>query len=590
MMIKPERCYQGISVAPGIVKGKVFLYIASEEEIPCRKIEEQEIAAEMKRFKAAISATQQELLKIQQRVEMLVGAPNARLFDAPLLVLEDPSLLKDVLESLQRDRFNIEYILNVIVKRSCHRLKNAENAYLRERTLDIEDVSRRILHHLSGKPKKKLSEPVCDKVFIANMVTASDAAMLHHDRIIGLATELGSKTSHTAIIARALGIPVIVGLHHIVSELEEGDNVLLDGYTGKLIINPTSKTLRTYDEIKTQQQYLDVDLEDIRETSSITLDKRRVILSANVELLSETESIVKSGAEGIGLYRTELLYLNRSEAPTEEEQFKIFRNIAQKIKPQNIIIRTFDIGADKAVDFLQLEVEQNPALGCRGIRFALKHKDLFKVQLRALLRASVEGNLKIMYPMISGISELKEANLLLEEAKKELSEEGLAFYENIEVGIMIEVPSAAMISDLLAKEVKFFSIGTNDLIQYMIAADRGSETIAERHYPAHTGIIRILKLIIDAAHEAGIWVGVCGELAGDILFAPLLIGLGVDELSASAILIPRIKKAIQSLDYSSCKELVSQVIQGESAEENYRRCLLLAEKRYGMLLTADQRE
>lgn len=588
--VKAERSYQGVAVAPGIVEGTVFLHLPITEEIPFRKIEEKEVAREVRRFEEAILTTQQEILEIQQRITSLIGESNASLFDAHLLVMEDPMLMKEVMESLERDRCNIEYVFDTVVKRSCKRLSKAEHAYLRERTLDIEDVSQRILHHLLGKQKKHAYGHELNHILVANTLTASDAAMLYHNHVIGFATESGSKTSHTAIIARALGIPVIVGLHQIVSELEDGDPVLLDGYGGMLIVNPTPETLHRYYEIKLQQQHLETDLKKIRETASITRDGRHIILSANIEMPKEMESVITSGADGIGLYRTEFLYLNRTTPPQEEEQHKIFRKIAEESKPNNVIIRTFDIGADKPVKFITLPAEGNPALGCRGIRFALQQRELFKTQLRALLRAAVVGNLKIMYPMVSRIEGLREANLLLEEAKQELRNEGIPFFEEIEVGIMMEVPSAAMIADLLAKEVKFFSIGTNDLIQYMMAVDRGNEVVAHLYNPADTAVVRILKKVIDAAHAAGIWVGVCGELAGDILFTPLLVGLGIDELSASPVLVPRIKKAIQSLDTLSCQNLVADMLHGKSAQENYQRCLALAESKYGILLGSERSE
>lgn len=586
--IKPERYYQGIAVSPGIAEGTVCLHTSSVQKVPFYEIKKEDVVTEMERFKKALTATQEELTQIQQRVAVLIGINDASLFDAHLLVIEDPMLLKDISELLEQEQCNVEYAFDTIVKRSCNNIrKRAESPYLEERTLDLEDVSQRVLRHLLGSKDEQKERCHHQRIFVAHTVTASDAAMLYHDQVIGFATEVGSKTSHTAIIARALGIPVVVGFHRIISELEEGDAVLLDGYSGVLIVNPTTDTLRHYYQVKLRQQYLDTDLEKIRETVPETKDGHRIGLSANIELPYETESASKSGAEGIGLYRTEFLYLNRIKPPEEEEQCQIFRKIATDTQPHNVVIRTFDIGADKSVKFLQLETEVNPALGCRGIRLALKHKDLFKSQLKAILRASVEGNLKIMYPMISGLKEVREANLILEEAKKELHEKDIPFCRDIEVGIMIEVPSAALITDLLAKEVDFLSIGTNDLFQYMLALDRSNENIVTPYDPAHTGVVRILKTIVDAAHQAGISVSICGELAGDIIFTPLLLGLGVDELSASPVLIPRIKKAIQSLDYSICQELVAKILQGDEVEKNYQQCLALAEKEYSVLLTEE---
>ena len=588
--IKPERRYQGIAVAPGIAEGTLFLHALHPEEIPFRKIEEHDIANEIKRFEEALCATQQEILEIQQRVTEEVGPSDATVFDAHLLILEDPGLLKEVFQTLHSDRHNIEHIFNNVVQRSCQKLSKAENSYLRERTLDIEDVARRILYHLLGRKKRHSYAKHHHPIIVARSLTPSDAAILHHENVAAFATEVGSKTSHTAIIARALGIPAIVGLHSVISELRHGDVALLDGYDGFLIVNPTPKTLQHYHNIKLQQKHLEKDLKEIRATSSITEDGRHIVLSANIELPQEMEDVIASGAEGIGLYRTEFLYLNRTTPPEEEEQYAIFRKIAEQSQPYSVIIRTFDVGADKMVKCLDFSQELNPFLGCRGIRFCLQHKELFKVQLRAILRAAVVGNLRMMYPMISGCEELREANATLEEAKQELRERGTPFYENLEVGIMIEVPSAAMVADLLAREVTFFSIGTNDLIQYLTSVDRGNESIAYLYNPAHAGVVRMLKMVIDAAHAAGIWVGICGELAGDILFAPLLVGLGIDELSASPILVPRIKKAIQSLDFSSCQELVAQIMNGPDTAENYAQCVALAQRRYGNLLSTNQQE
>lgn len=585
--LKAERHYQGVAVAPGIVEGHISIYMPLQEEIPLRQIREEEIAGEISRFEKALLATQQELLDIQKRMASSVAKSDVNLFDAHLLVLEDPTLLSEVLETLHQEKFNIEHVFNAVMQRSCRNLSNVDNPYLRERALDIEDVSRRILHHLLEKPL--FASVCCEKhpIIVSHTLTPSDAAILHRDHQAAFATEVGSKTSHTAILARALGIPAVVGLSHLIGELTNGDPALLDGYHGLLIVNPTAETLRRYRRLRLQEKHLDKDLEKIRETPSTTQDGRHIILSANIEFPKEIEDLKKSGAAGIGLYRTEFLYLHRTMPPDEEEQYQIFRTIAEESKPHHAIIRTFDIGGDKPIPFLSLSKEANPFLGCRGIRLALQHKELFKVQLRAILRAATVGNLRMMYPMISGLEELREANAILEEAKQELRRRGVPFKEDLEVGIMIEVPSAAMIADLLAREVAFFSIGTNDLIQYLTSVDRGNESIAYLYNPAHAGVIRMLKLIVDAAHTAGIWVGVCGELAGDVIFTPILVGLGVDELSSSSLFIPRIKKAIQSLTIPACQKLVEEVLNGENAVKNYTCCLNLAQRHYGTLFNTE---
>jgi phosphotransferase system enzyme I (PtsI) len=588
--IQSERRYQGIAVAPGIAEGRLFLHLPHPQEIPFRNIEKEEIALEIKRFKAALLATQRELQEIQRRITDSVGAANATVFDAHLLLLEDPELIKETLQSLHQERYNIEHIFNDVIQRTCEALQKTKNSYLRERTVDIQDVSRRILRHLLGRKMYSSHQCYDHPIIVAHSLTPSDAAILHHENVAAFATEVGSKTSHTAIIARALGIPAIVGLHAIVSELKHGDLALLDGYDGLLIVHPTQETLHYYHNIKLQQQHLEKDLTKIRKKLPITQDGCRIILSANIELPQEIDEVLSSGAEGIGLYRTEFLYLNRMHPPEEDEQYAIFRKIAERSQPHSVIIRTFDVGADKPVKCLEFSKESNPFLGCRGIRFCLQNRELFKIQLRAILRAAVTGNLRMMYPMISCYEELREANAVLEEAKQDLRDRNAPFCEHLEVGIMIEVPSAAIIADLLAKEVKFFSIGTNDLIQYLTSVDRGNESIAYLYNPAHTGVVRTLKMIIDAGHAAGIWVGVCGELAGDLLFTPLLVGLGIDELSASPILVPRIKKAIQSLELSKCQHVVEQMLNGHNTAENYAHTVALAQRCYGALLSASQQE
>lgn len=589
-VVQPERRYQGIAVAPGIAEGRLFLHVPHPEEIPFRKIEEQEISREIKRFENSLLETKQELEEIQRRITESAGAADATVFEAHLLLLEDPELIRETVESLRQNQYNIEHVFNDVIKRTCQALRKTKNSYLREKTIDIEDVSRRILRHLLGGKKEMSYLSHEHPIIVAHSLAPSDAAMLHHENVAAFATEVGSKTSHTAIIARALGIPAIVGLHAIGAELRHGDVALLDGYDGLLIVHPTPETLHYYHNIKLQQQHLEKDLTKIRKTLPVTQDDHRVILSANIELPQEIEEVISSGAEGVGLYRTEFLYLNRANPPEEDEQYAVFRKIAERSQPNGVIIRTFDVGADKPVKCLELSHESNPFLGCRGIRFCLQNKDLFKIQLRAILRAAVVGNLRMMYPMISCSEELREANAVLEEAKQELRDRGVAFCEDIEVGIMIEVPSAAAIADLLAKEVKFFSIGTNDLIQYLTSVDRGNESIAYLYNPAHTGVVRTLKKVIDAAHAADIWVGVCGELAGDILFTPMLVGLGIDELSASPILVPRIKKAIQSLQFLECQKVVEQMLDGGNTAENYARVIALAQRCYGALLSSSQQE
>jgi phosphotransferase system enzyme I (PtsI) len=572
-----------MAVAPGIAEGKVLIHFQEEEVVPFRDISEEDLDAEVARFEAALLATRSELLELQVRLTQSAGAGDASIFDAHLLVLEDPSLIDEVNRGIRKERHNAEFVFQGVSLRFIKTLSAIDDAYLRERAIDLEDVARRVIRQLLGKSGQRLAAHERDHIIVADELTPSDTATLNRENVAGFITEKGSKTSHTAIMARALGIPAIVGVEGICDKLESGAVILIDGYSGKIYLDPSPSTLDGYQKLAEEKEHIEEGLETLRESDSITLDGHRIILSANIELHEELDDIAACGAEGIGLYRTEFLYFNRPTPPSEEEQYAIYRQVAERIAPESVIIRTLDIGGDKPTECLNIGEEQNPFLGCRAIRFCLRHPDIFKTQLRAILRAAMHGHLRLMFPMISGREELLHAKFLLQEAMEELRNRGEAFQADIELGIMIEVPSAAIIADLLAKEVKFFSIGTNDLLQYLMAADRGNERISHLHDPAHPAVTRILKSIIDAAHAAGIWVGICGELAGDIEFTPLLIGLGIDELSVSAPLVPRIKKAIRSLDLPVCHELVAHALSGERAVEIYARTTGLARSRYGDL-------
>jgi phosphotransferase system enzyme I (PtsI) len=403
--------------------------------------------------------------------------------------------------------------------------------------------------------------------------------------VLGVATDLGSRTSHAAILARSLNIPAVVGLHDITAKLETGQHVLVDGSDGLLIVNPAPETIAHYAELESRRARVVAQLKELRTTRSTTRDGRHIVLSANIELQEDVEAVAANGAEGIGLYRTEFLYLNRTTLPTEDEQFETYREVAERVRPDPLIIRTFDLGGDKlAPGTVDITDELNPFLGWRAIRLCLEHIDIFKTQLRAILRASAVGNIKIMFPMISGLEELRGAKAVLAECHEELRRSGIPLSEEIEVGAMIEVPSAALCANVLASEVDFFSIGTNDLIQYTLAVDRVNEKIAHLYEPTHPAILRLLRIITEAAHAHHIWVGVCGEMAGDVALVPLLLGLGVDELSAAATLVPRVKRAVQSLAIPECRDLVEETLKLNTASEILARCLELADKRYGDLL------
>ena len=577
--------FEGAGVSPGTAHGKVHVVRDDLDDVARYRIAPSQIPDEIGRFEAALIQTRMQILEMQQRIAESIGAKDAAIFDAHLLVVEDRTLIDEVLRKLETDLCNVEWVFQEVATHYAETLTKIDDPYLRERALDIQDVTKRVIRNLQGKAPKTflgLSEP---HILIAHNLTPSDTASMNRERVLGIATDLGSRTSHTAIMARSLNIPAIVGLHDITAKLETGQNVLLDGTEGLLIVDPTPETLAQYAEIESRRARVVARLRELRETRSTTRDGRHIVLSANIELPEDVDAVKANGAEGIGLYRTEFLYLNRNSLPTEDEQYEIYRKVAARVRPDPLIIRTFDLGGDKlAPGTVDITDELNPFLGWRAIRFCLENIDIFKTQLRAILRASAAGNVKIMFPMISGSDELRRAIAVLTECKEELLSLKIDIDEKIEVGAMIEIPAAALSANVLARQVDFFSIGTNDLIQYTLAVDRVNERIAHLYEPTHPAILRLLKMVADAAHANNIWVGVCGEMAGDVALIPLLLGFGVDELSASATLVPRVKRAVQSLAIPECQELVEEVLKLNTPSEVLARCLELADKRYGDLL------
>src|SRR5436309_1541816 len=577
--------FEGAGVSPGIARGKVHVVRDELDEVARYRIAPSQVADEIARFETALIQTRMQILEMQQRIAESIGTKDAAIFDAHLLVVEDRTLIDEVLRKLETDLCNVEWIFQEVATRYAETLNKIDDPYLRERALDIQDVTKRVIHNLQGKAPKTflaLTEP---HILIAHNLTPSDTASINRANVLGVATDLGSRTSHAAILARSLGIPAIVGLHDITAKLETGQHVLLDGNDGYLIVDPTPETLAQYVKVESRRAKVAAQLKELRETTSTTRDGRHIVLSANIELPHDVDAVKANGDEGIGLYRTEFLYLNRPTLPTEDEQYEIYRKVAERVRPDPLIIRTFDLGGDKlAPGTVDITDELNPFLGWRAIRLCLENIDIFKTQLRAILRASAVGNIKIMFPMISGLEELQGAKAVLAECHEELRRSGVTLDEEIEVGAMIEIPSAALCANVLASEVDFFSIGTNDLIQYTLAVDRVNEKLAHLYEPTHPAILRLLKMIAEAAHAHHIWVGVCGEMAGDVALVPLLLGLGVDELSASATLVPRVKRAVQSLAIHECRELVEETLKLNTSSEILARYLELADKRYGDLL------
>jgi len=582
---REEIRFHGAGVSPGIAQGAIHVVRDDLDDVARYRIEPAQIANEIGRFETALIQTRTQILEMQQKIAESIGAKDAGIFDAHLLVVEDRTLIDEVLRKLEADLCNVEWVFQEVATNYAETLSKIDDPYLRERALDIEDVTRRVIRNLQGKAPKTflaLTEP---HILVAHNLTPSDTATMNSERVLGIATDLGSRTSHTAIMARSLNIPAVVGLHNVTEKLETGQHVLLNGTDGLLVVDPTPETLARYGELESKRVQITQKLAELRETKSTTRDGRHIVLSANIELPGDVDAVAANGAEGIGLYRTEFLYLNRSTLPTEDEQYETYRKVAERVSPDPLIIRTFDLGGDKlASGAADVGDELNPFLGWRAIRFCLENIDIFKTQLRAILRASAVGNVKIMFPMISGVGELRRALSVLAECKEELRRAESTFSDATEVGAMIEIPSAALSADILAREVDFFSIGTNDLIQYTVAVDRVNERIAHLYEPTHPAVLRLLKMIADAARANEIWVGVCGEMAGDIALTPLLLGLGMDELSAGATLVPRVKRAVQSLTIPECRQLVDEALELEMPSEILARCLELAGKRYGDLL------
>jgi phosphotransferase system enzyme I (PtsI) len=573
-----ERIFRGIPVSPGVCRGKILVLGKPHGHgIVHREVPEEEIPAELKRFEQALVDTRHQIIEVQRQVTAGLGAADASIFDAHLLVLEDPTLIEEVTRLISKEHVTAEYAFQQVAEKYAKTLSSIDDEYLRERATDMRDVTTRMLDNLIGRSVSidltKLKEPC---ILISYDLTPSQTAQIDRKLVLGFATDIGSRTSHTAIMARSLRIPAVVGLQSATNELASGSYGLLDGYNGQIVVNPTDQTLFEYGQLVRKRVTLEEKLRDTIDKPAVTLDGTAVILSANVEQPTDTEAVIACGADGVGLFRTEYLFINRETLPNEEEQYQAYRQVAAALKPSPVVIRTLDLGGDKFLSHLQVPQEMNPFLGWRAIRFCLQERDIFRVQLRAILRASVEGNVQMMYPMISGIDELNQANAMLEEFKAELRGEGIPFDENLAVGAMIEIPSAAVAAESLARRVKFFSIGTNDLIQYSLAVDRLNEKIAHLYEPTHPAILRLIKMTADAGRHHGIWVGVCGEMAGDPILTPLLLGLGVTELSAAPAVVPQIKYLIRRLKMNEARELAEFALQCDSGAEILARCRKLA--------------
>jgi len=561
MTDKSTLILHGIPASPGIAIGKVFLLEDDEFCLIQREISKDETKKEVTRFREALAKTRAEMLATQEKIYKTLGKEYARLADAYLLILEDPLITRDVVKRIN-EGVNAEYALFRILDKVTRSFEMIDDEYFRERKHDIQDVGKKIFAQLLGKERRSLSEISSESIVVAHNLAPADTISLRENLVKGFVTDIGGRTSHTAIVAQSLEIPAVVGLKNVTAQVIEGSSIIIDGNQGMVILNPSLEILENYRREQEIQLSQVRELEKLRDLPAQTTDGHRVVVAANIDNPDENKSVLKHGAEGIGLYRTEFLYFNRQTLPTEEEHYKNYSQVAQRMLPYEVIIRTIDLGGDK-LSGMGLEgftAENNPFLGLRAIRLCLKYPAIFKTQLRGILRASAEGKIRIMYPMISGVVELRAANKILEETKEELKKEGKKFDENIEVGCMIEVPSAALTADIIAKECDFLSIGTNDLIQYTLAVDRVNENVASLYEPLHLSILRLLKNIIDSGHAAGKWVGMCGEMAADPSFTMVLLGLGLNEFSVSPVQIPKIKKIIRNISLLEAKALVADIL------------------------------
>jgi phosphotransferase system enzyme I (PtsI) len=544
------------------------LYIDDIQQVPRYEIDDKDIEAELERFHAATVKAGEEIRALQDKTTSTMGSEESRLLESHMLMLEDPEFIRRIEENLKEEQLNIEWILYKTAREIVMMLESSQDDYLRERSVDIHDVVNRVYSHLVYRDRISFADLTENVVLVTRNLLPSDALTLSGSTVKGIAMDMGGKTSHTAILARSFEIPAVLGLSNITKHARSGDEMVVDGNTGTVILQPDAATRNAYLKKMKEWHHREIQLLSLNELPAETRDGKSIQLMGNIEIPEETESVIAHGANGIGLYRTEYLFLLPGGFPPEEIQFREYSRVLKDMEGHgSVTLRTLDIGGDKVIPGLEGLDEKNPILGWRAVRFCLSRKDIFRTQLRAMMRASMYGDLRIMFPMISGLEELDEVLEILDEVKRELKKENIAYKDDVPVGIMIEVPSAALISDLLAKKVDFFSIGTNDLIQYTIAVDRGNEKIAYLYEPFHPGVLRLLKIVIDNAHAAGIPVGMCGEMAGYPLATVLLLGLGLDIFSMSAFTIPEEKKIIRSVSLSEAEEFVGIVMEMKSARE-----------------------
>jgi phosphotransferase system enzyme I (PtsI) len=556
---------QGIAASSGIAIAKAFRLEEPDLSVEKKSIIDAE--EEVKRFDAAVEKAKSELEIIKERAKHEMGEDKAAIFSAHLLVLSDPELLNPIKDKIRSENINAEYALKETADMFVQMFESMDNEYMKERAADIRDVTKRVLAHLLGVTISNPSMISEEVIIVAEDLTPSDTAQLNRKYVKGFTTDIGGRTSHSAIMARSMEIPAVVGTKNVMKEIENGVIVIVDGIDGKVIVNPSPEVLAKYEKKKEDFEAQKAEWAKLVNEKTVTTDGHHVELAANIGTPDDVKGVLENGGEGIGLYRTEFLYMGRDQLPTEDEQFEAYKTVLESMKGKPVVVRTLDIGGDKELPYLNLPKELNPFLGFRAIRLCLEEQDLFRTQLRALLRASVYGNLKIMFPMIATLEEFRQAKGILLEEKEKLVAEGVQVSDHIEIGMMVEIPSTAVLADQFAKEVDFFSIGTNDLIQYTMAADRMNERVSYLYQPYHPSILRLINMIIEAAHKEGKWVGMCGEMAGDPIAIPILLGLGLDEFSMSATSILPARSQLKKLSKKEAESFKETILSMSTTEE-----------------------